>query len=145
MIHQNLPIPFSQCCHSLQVQEGISETRLDNGISPIWMILVTARKELEYYFAKTLFQTATQKEEPSEKAMYLIKATKSYEKYLRRTLGLEINNDKNIYSKSLSDPKLNENELIQKVSKSFDSNNKLEPIKTLSEIMNVKETKAFWK
>lgn len=41
----------------------------------IWMILVVARKELGYYFAKTLFQTATHKEEESKKVQYLIKSS----------------------------------------------------------------------
>jgi hypothetical protein len=109
----------------------------------IWMVLFAARKELTYFCARTLFQNITEEMEVSRKAEYLVKAIKLYDKYLRKTLNLEINNAKNIYSKFLSDPKLNENELIQKISKSFDSNNKLKPIKTLSEIMNIKETETF--
>ena len=107
------------------------------------MILVTARKELGYYFAKSLFQTATHENEESKKAEYLIKATKIYDKYLRRTLNLEINNAKKIYSKILSDPNLNKNESMQLISESFESNDKLEPIKSLSKIINVKDTDTF--
>jgi hypothetical protein len=68
----------------------------------IWMVLVAAKKELEYYLAKSLFQSIAQENDESKKAQYLIKATKTYDKYLRRTLNLEINNVKKIYSKILS-------------------------------------------
>lgn len=84
----------------------------------------TARKELGYYLAKTLFQTTTQEKEASKKAEYLIKATKLYDKYLRRTLNLEMNNAKKIYSKILSDPDVNKNESILTISESFESNDK---------------------
>ena len=59
---------------------GISVT---TGI--IWMILIALRKELGYYFAKSLFQTTTHEKEESKKAEYFIKATKLYDKYLRNT------------------------------------------------------------
>lgn len=109
----------------------------------IWMILVAVRKELGYHFAKLLFQTITQEPEESKKAQFIIKATKIYDKYLRRTLNLEINNVKKIYSKILSDPKLDKNESMRLISESFESNDKLEPIKCLSKIVNVKETDTF--
>jgi hypothetical protein len=106
----------------------------------IWMILVSFRKELEYYFAKTLFQTATQ-EESSNKAEYLVKGIKIYDKYLRRRLNLEINNAKKIYSKILSDPNLDKNESIRMISESFNGRDKFQPIKVLSQIANVEDDK----
>jgi hypothetical protein len=124
--------------NGLMINLGFSVTA---GI--IWMVLVAARKELGYYFAKSLYQTTAHEREESKKAVYFIKATKIYDKYLRRTLNLEINDAKRIYSKILADSYLNENESFQLISKSYDSNNKLEPIKTLSKIMNVKETGTF--
>lgn len=105
----------------------------------IWLILVAARRELAYYLAKSLFQTATQEREASKKAGYLIKATKMYDKYLRRTLNLEINDAKKIYSKILSDPNLNKNESMRLISESFESNDKLEPINVLSKIAYVED------
>ena len=48
---------------------------------------------------KSLFQTITRQTEESKKMQDLIKATKTYDKYLRRTLNLEINSAKKIYSK----------------------------------------------
>jgi hypothetical protein len=109
----------------------------------IWMVLVAARKEIGYYLAKSLFQTITHELEEPKKAQYLIKATKTYDKYLRRTLNLEINNVKKIYSKILSDSNLNKNESFRLISGSFDGNDKLEPIKCFSKILDVKETDTF--
>jgi hypothetical protein len=105
----------------------------------IWMILVSFRK-LEYNFAKTLFQTATQ-EESSNKAEYLVKGIKIYDKYLRRRLNLEINNAKKIYSKILSDPNLDKNESIRMISESFNGKDKFQPIKVLSQIAYVEDDK----
>jgi len=100
----------------------------------IWMILVTARKELRYHFAKVLFQSATHEREGSKKAQYFVKAVKAYDKYLRGTLNLEINNTKKIHSKIIADPDSNKNESIRLISESFESNDKVEPIKTLSKL-----------
>jgi hypothetical protein len=60
-----------------------------------------------------------------------------------RTLNLEMNDAKKIYSKILSDYNMNKNESILKITESFDSNDKLEPIKCLSKILNVKDTETF--
>jgi hypothetical protein len=124
--------------NGLMINLGFSVTA---GI--ILMILVSARKELGYYFAKLLFQTIIPEKEESKKAEYLVKGTKIYDKFLRRTLNLEINNAKKIYSKILSDPNLNKNESMQLISDSFESNDKYEPIKCLSKILNVKDTDTF--
>jgi|SRR5215217_7196148 hypothetical protein len=124
--------------NGLMINLGFSVTA---GI--IWMILVAARKELGYYFAKSLFQTITREAEESKKAQYLIKAIKIYDKYLRRTLNLEINDVKKIYSKILSDFNINKNESIQLISESFNSYDKLQPIKCLSKILNVQDTDTF--
>ena len=124
--------------NGLMINLGISVT---SGI--IWMVLVAARKKLGYYISKSLFQTTTQEKEASKKAEYLIKATKIYDKYLRRTLNLEINDAKKVYSKILSDPNLNKDESMRLITESFESDDKLEPIKCLSKILNVKDTDTF--
>ena len=69
----------------------------------VWMVLVAARKELGYYFAKYFVSNSLREKEESKKAQYLIKATKIYDKYLRRTLNLEINNPRKFIRKFLSD------------------------------------------
>jgi hypothetical protein len=75
----------------------------------IFMILVSTRREVGYYLAKSLLQAIRQEKEESKKAQYLIRAIKLYDKFLRRTLNLEINNTKKIYSKILSDYKTDKN------------------------------------
>jgi hypothetical protein len=109
----------------------------------IWLILVAARKELGYYLAKTLFQTATYEREESKKAQYFVKATKSYDKYLRRTLNLEIKDTKRIYSKILTASNEDKNKSFQKISESFGHSDKLAPINCLSELAPVKDEDTF--
>jgi hypothetical protein len=124
--------------NGLMINLGFSVTA---GI--IWMILVSVRKDLGYYLAKTLFQTPSQEKEASKKWEYLVKGTKIYDKFLRNTLNLEINNARKIYSKILSDPNLNKNESMRLISDSFESNDKYEPIKSLSKILNIKNPDTF--
>ena len=62
---------------------------------------------------------------------------------MRRTLNLEINDAKKVYSKILSDPNLNKDESMRLITESFESDDKLEPIKCLSKILNVKDTDTF--
>jgi hypothetical protein len=108
----------------------------------IWLILIELRKELGYYFAKSLFQTTTEEIEDSRKAEYFIKATKLYDKYLRRILNLEINDAKRVYSKILTDSNKNKNKSMQKIYESFGSSDKLAPINCLSELAPVKDDKV---
>jgi hypothetical protein len=109
----------------------------------IFMILVTRRKELGYYLAKSLFQVMSRESEDSKKALYLIRAIKLYDKFLRRTLNLEINNAKKIYSKILSDYKIDKNESINTIYQSFESSDKLNPVRCLSKIQNIQEADNF--
>jgi hypothetical protein len=124
--------------NGLMINLGFSVTA---GI--IWMILVSVRKDLGYYIAKSLFQTPSQEKEASKKWEYLVKGIKIYDKFLRNTLNLEINNIRKIYSKILADPNLNKIESMRLISESFESNDKYEPIKSLSKILNIKNPDTF--
>jgi hypothetical protein len=123
---------------ALSINLGLSVTA---GI--IFMVLVTARKEFGYYAAKSLLQIIMQEKVESKKAQYLIRATKLYDRFLRRALNLEINDAKKIYSKILSDYKIDKNKSIELIYQSFESNDKLNPLKCLSKILNVQETDNF--
>jgi hypothetical protein len=61
------------------------------GSALLKIILLIARKEFRFYFAKVLFRVISKKEDESDEIRYLVKALNSYNKYIRRTLGLEIN------------------------------------------------------
>jgi hypothetical protein len=124
--------------NGLMINLGFSVT---SGI--IWMILVSVRKNLGYYLAKSLFQTPSQEKEATKKWEYLVKGIKIYDKFLRNTLNLEINNTRKIYSKILADPNLNKIESMRLISESFESNDKYEPIKSLSKILNIKNPDTF--
>jgi hypothetical protein len=89
------------------------------------------------------FKLPYTKKEESKKAEYLVKGIRIYDKFLRRTLNLEINNSKKIYSKILSDHNINKNESMQLISESFESKDKYEPIKSLSKILNAKNSATF--
>jgi len=136
------PFPISSDYIATIIFQGLM-TNLGFSVTAgiIWMVLVAARKELGYHISKSLFQTAAIEKKASKKAEYLVKSVKLYDKYLRRTLNLEINDTKNPYSKVLSDSNLDMNDSIQQISNSFKSENELEPIKVLSNIAYVKDDK----
>ena len=84
-----------------------------------------------------------EKNDDSEKMKYLIKALNSYNKYLRRSIGLQINEIKEIYSKILSEPSLYKNWIIKKLSIAFEDRDKFMTIKYLSDILSATDTKHF--
>ena len=97
--------------------------------------------EQTYYLAKSLFETAVKEKEESKKAQYFVKAIKIYDKYLRRTLNLEIKDTKRVYSKILTDSNVNRNTSIQEIFDSFGGSDKLAPINCLSKIAHIKDDK----
>jgi hypothetical protein len=90
-----------------------------------------------------LFRAISKKEDEAEKIRYLVRALNSYNKYIRRSLGLEINDIKKIYSKILSDPALDKNNSIKELSIAFEDSDKFKTIKCLSGLLNVTDTEHF--
>ena len=88
-----------------------------------------------------MFETAVKEKEESKKAQYFVKAIKIYDKYLRRTLNLEIKDTKRVYSKILTDSNVNRNTSIQEIFDSFGGSDKLAPINCLSKIAHIKDDK----
>jgi hypothetical protein len=113
------------------------------GSALLKIILLIARKEFRFYFAKILFRALSKKEDEAEKIRYLVKALNSYNKYIRRTLGLEINDLKKVYSKILSDPALDKNHSIKELSIAFEDSDKFKTIKCLSGLLNATDTEHF--
>ena len=107
------------------------------------IILLITRKEFRFYFAKVLFRLISKKEDEAEKMRYLVRALNSYNKYIRRSLGLEINDLKKVYSKILSDPALDKNHSIKELSIAFEDSDKFKTIKCLSGLLNVTDTEHF--
>jgi hypothetical protein len=113
------------------------------GSALLKIILLIARKEFRFYFAKILFRAILKKEDEAEKIKYLVRALNSYNKYIRRSLGLEINDLKKIYSKIISDPVLDKNHSIKELSKAFEDSDKFKAIKCLSGLLNFRDTEHF--
>jgi hypothetical protein len=113
------------------------------GSALLKIILLIGRKEFRFYFAKILFRVISKEEDEAKKIRYLVKALNSYNKYIRRTLALEINDLKKIYSKILSDPTLDKSHSIEELSKAFEDRDKFKTIKCLSKLLKDVDTEHF--
>jgi hypothetical protein len=122
---------------------SMSVTFLIVGSALLKIIVLNARKEFRFYFAKASFKVISKKEDNVERIRYVIKGLNSYNKYLRRNLGLQIRDLKKIYSKIISDPTLDKYNPIEKLSIAFEDNNKLRTVKYLSELLGVTDTDQF--
>jgi len=107
------------------------------------IIVLFANKESRFYFSKILFKQIANKDIEGDELKYLVKSLNSYNKYLRRSIGLQINDLKNIYSKIFSDPTIDKNYTVKKLSLAFEDNDKFKTIKSLSELLNIKDTEHF--
>jgi hypothetical protein len=113
------------------------------GSALLKIIMLNARKEFRFYFAKASFRVISNKEDDMARMKHVIKGLNSYNKYLRRNLGLEIRDLKKIYSKIISDPTLDKYDSIEKLLIAFEDNDKLRTVKSLSELLRVTDTDEF--
>jgi hypothetical protein len=113
------------------------------GSALLKIIMLNSRKEFRFYFAKTSFRVISKEEDNVEKMRYVIRGLNSYNKYLRRNLGLQISDIKRIYSKIISDPTLDKFTSIDKLSMAFEDNDKLKAVTCLSELLGVKDSDQF--
>jgi len=125
--------------HGLIINLGFSVT---SGI--IYIILITIRKDLRFYLAKTFLEIASKEKEEIKKMKYLINSIKFYDRYLRGSLNLQINNIKEIFSNIIIDSSIDKSEAIQSLFSAFENDNdKLKPAKCLSEITHIHESQEF--
>ena len=68
------------------------------------------KKDFRFYYAKACFQLLSEKTDEAERMNLLIRALKSYNKYLERILKLQISSIDNICSRIISDTLLNKQE-----------------------------------
>ena len=113
------------------------------GSALIKILYLISRRQFRYYFAKAYFSMLLKGEDHVEKTRYLVEALNSYNKYLRRNLGLQINDLKRIYSKFLSDPSLNKNIAIEELSSAIKNSDKLRLITSLSNLLKIQDTDLF--
>lgn len=113
------------------------------GSALLRIILLNRTKDFNYYFANMIFKIIIEEKDNAERMRYLIRGLSSYNKYVRKILGLQINDIKKIYSKVISDPEMEICKLIRDLSMAFEDNDKLKLIKYLIRFMKITDSEQF--
>jgi hypothetical protein len=113
------------------------------GSALLRIILLNRSKDFKFYFARQSFRTVSRGEDDVERMKYLIVGLSSYNKYIRRSLGLQINDLKVIYSKIIADPAIDKNYSIKQLCEAFEDDDKLKSITCLTGLLNVKDPEHF--
>ena len=108
------------------------------------LILLIARKEFRFYFAKGCFSIMTQKEEDLAKMRYLKLGLESYNKFLRRHLKYQIgeSNIKKFYFKYMRAAIQERNEMVNSLLQAFEDG-KTRPATCVATITKVPEIEEF--
>jgi hypothetical protein len=107
------------------------------------IILLNRSKHFKFYLARLSFRVMSSAEDEVERMKYLISGLGFYNRYLRGTLDLEINNLKMIYSKIIADTALDKNHSMEELCEAFEGNDKLKPITCLTELFDIKDPEHF--
>ena len=105
-------------------------------------VFALSRKRFRLYFAKGCLSIAKNSNDEVEKMEYVIKALNSYNSFLKRHIKLEINEIKKIYSKITTLPSKEKSDTVNRIIKSFESGDTLEPVRYLSSLHDNK-TESF--
>lgn len=98
------------------------------------VVFALSRKRFRLYFAKGCLSIAKNSNDEVEKMEYLIKGLDSYNSYLKRHIKLEINEIKKIYSKITTLPSKEKSDTVDRIIKSFEFGDSLEPVRYLSSL-----------
>ena len=110
----------------------------------LWITIQNRKKDFKFYFAKVYFHIIANDKDKSKKVAYLIKVIRAYDSYLKRSLNLQINTEE-VYSKVICSSDIDIDKSIVEISESFENqNDKLEPIRVISKIVNNEETKILF-
>jgi hypothetical protein len=113
------------------------------GSAMLRIILLNKSKQFRFYLAKMSFRALSKEGDEVERMRYLIKGLSSYNKYIRRNLGLQINDLKTIYSRIVSDPTIDKSHSVNELSVAFEDNDKLKTIRCLTGLLKIKDTEHF--
>lgn len=109
----------------------------------LWITIQNKKKDFRLNFAKAYIKLIRDSKDRSNNVFYLVRALRSYDKYLRQSLNLQINTEA-IYSKIICRPDLDLDKTIVEITRSFESKlDKLEPIRVISKLVNNPETKIL--
>jgi hypothetical protein len=101
------------------------------------------KRDYRFYYAKACFCAVSTKVEETDKINCIVKALNSYNKYLKRNIKLQISNIKNIYSKILIDPTIEQNEFVISISRAFESNDKFQPLRNMLNFLDTQNSERF--
>lgn len=107
------------------------------------IILLNRSKHFKFYLARLSFRAISKVEGDVERMKYVIEGLTFYNKYIRRTLGLQINDLKMIYSKIIADATVDKNRSMKELIQAFEDNDKLKPVRCLTGLFNVTEPERF--
>ena len=100
------------------------------------LVMHEARKEFRYYFAIALFEISNVIHKEIKRIQYLVKGLNSYDKYMKRSLNLQIKNLKEIQEKIAVADSEYRNILLQTIHEEKDD--RFDIIKKLSEFLSIK-------
>jgi hypothetical protein len=107
------------------------------------IILLNRSERFKFYLARLSFRAMSNVERNVEKMKYLIKGLSFYNKYIRRTMGLQINDLKTIYSKIIADGTVDKNRSMKELCQAFEDTDELRPINCLAALFNVDDSEHF--
>ena len=104
------------------------------------ILFALAKPEFRLYFAIGCFRIIQRRKDEVGKMRYLTRGLNSYNKYLKRSMNLQMSNLTNIYSKISTAPQEERKKIIESLSDSLEKgNNTLEPVRYLLAISKVPE------
>jgi hypothetical protein len=113
------------------------------GSALLRIILLNSNRSFSFYLARTSVGAISEVQDDVEKLRYLITGLNSYNKFIRRNLGLQIGNLKMIYSRIISEDSINRYQLMKELSLSFKDYDRLEAIKSLTRYLKIADADQF--
>jgi hypothetical protein len=107
------------------------------------IILLNRFKHFKFYLAMLSFRAMSRIEDNAERVKYLIDGLSFYNKYIRRILRVEVNNRKITHSIITTDATVDRNPWVKELSQAFEDNDKLKPIRCLTQLFNVTDPEHF--
>lgn len=102
------------------------------------------KKNFRFYYAEGCVLQLLKTTDQVDKMNLLVRALKSYNKYLKRTLKLQINNIDGICSKIILELLLDKPEFVNSISTAFQSNDKFKPTTLILNFLKIQKTDQFF-
>jgi hypothetical protein len=113
------------------------------GSALLRIILLNSDRSFTFYLARISLSAISEVQDDVEKLRYLITGLNSYNKFIRRNLGLQIGNLKMIYSRIISENSMTRYQLMKEVSLSFKDKDRLEAVRCLTRYLKIADADQF--